>query len=107
MFKHNICGGQPEVLDGMLDFANPLPPKFFASPRCPLVRVSSGVAIAEVRRGKAVDRGVPILGIQMEHLLLFLPRSPFFFFCNGSSMVAWMYAFLCNHLSLLAYFNEI
>ena len=80
MFKHNICGGQPEVLDGMLDFANPLPPKFFASPRCPLVQVSSRVSTTEVRRGKAVDRGVPLLGIQMELLLLFLPRSPFFFF---------------------------
>ena len=80
MFKHNICRGQPEVRDGMLDFANPLPPKFFASPRCPLVRVSSEVATTEVRRGKEVDRGVPLLGIQMEHLLFFLPRSPFFFF---------------------------
>ena len=83
MFKHNICRGQPEVLDGMLDFSNPLPPKFFASPRCPLVRVSSGVATTEVRLGKAVDRGVPLLGIQMEHLLFFLPRSLFFFFVMG------------------------
>ena len=97
MLKHNICRGRLEVLDGMLDFANPLPPKFFVSPRCPPVLVSSGVAAAEVRRGKAVDGGVPPLGIQMEHLLLFLPHSPFFFFCNGSSLVAWMYAFLCNH----------
>ena len=37
VFKHNICGDQPEVLDGMLDSSNPLPPKFFVSPKSPLV----------------------------------------------------------------------
>ena len=25
VFKHKICGDQPEVLDGMLDSSNPLP----------------------------------------------------------------------------------
>ena len=35
VFKHNICGDQPEVLDGMPDSFDPLPPKFFMNPRCP------------------------------------------------------------------------
>ena len=33
-FKHNICGDHPEVPDGMLDSSVPLPPEFFANPRC-------------------------------------------------------------------------
>ena len=35
MFKHNICGDQPEVLNGMPDFFDPLPPEFFANLSCP------------------------------------------------------------------------
>ena len=34
-FKHNISGDQPEVLDGMPDSSDPLPPEFFMNPRCP------------------------------------------------------------------------
>ena len=35
VFKHNICGDQPEVPDGMPDSPDPLPQNFFANPRCP------------------------------------------------------------------------
>ena len=35
VFKHNICGDHPEVLDGMLNSAYPLPP------RCPLVQAAT------------------------------------------------------------------
>ena len=35
VFKHNIYGDHPEVLDGMLDSSIPLPPEFFVNPRCP------------------------------------------------------------------------
>ena len=35
MFKHNICGSQPEVLDDMLDSTNLLLQEFFANLRCP------------------------------------------------------------------------
>ena len=38
-FKHNICGDQPEVSDGMPDSTNPLPMEFFVNLRCPLVLV--------------------------------------------------------------------
>ena len=34
-FKHRICGDQLEIPNGMLDFANPLPPEFFVNLRCP------------------------------------------------------------------------
>ena len=37
VFKHNICGDHPEVLEGMVDFANPLSPEFFVNPSCPPV----------------------------------------------------------------------
>ena len=41
VFKHNICGDQPKVLDGMPDSSDPLPPKFFVSSMCPLVLVAT------------------------------------------------------------------
>ena len=36
-FKHNICGDQPEVPDGMPDSAFPFPAEFFVNLRFPLV----------------------------------------------------------------------
>ena len=35
MFKHNICGDQPEVPDDMPNSSDSLPPEFFMNPRCP------------------------------------------------------------------------
>ena len=37
VFKHNICGDHPNVLDGMPDCSVPLPLEFFVNPRCPPV----------------------------------------------------------------------
>ena len=37
VFKNNICGDHPEVLNGMLDTFVPLPLEFFVHPRCPPV----------------------------------------------------------------------
>ena len=34
-FKHNICGDQPEVPNGMPDSSDLLPLEFFMNPRCP------------------------------------------------------------------------
>ena len=48
VFKHNICGDHPKVLDGMPNSADPLPPKFFVNPGCPLVQ-----AIVEATATKA------------------------------------------------------
>ena len=36
MFKHNIYGDQPKVLDDMPDSSDPFSSEFFANPRCPL-----------------------------------------------------------------------
>ena len=35
VFTHNICGSKPQILDGMPNPSVPLPPEFFAKPRCP------------------------------------------------------------------------
>ena len=35
VFKHNICGSKPQILDGMPNPSVPLTPEFFANPRCP------------------------------------------------------------------------
>ena len=34
-YKHNICGDQPEVPNGMPDSSDLLPLEFFMNPRCP------------------------------------------------------------------------
>ena len=48
MFKHNICGSQPEVPEGMPDSSNPLSPEFFANLRCPPALTITEVVAAEV-----------------------------------------------------------
>ena len=48
MFKHNICGDQPEVPDGMPDFADPFPSEFFVNPKCPSVPVTAESTTAKV-----------------------------------------------------------
>ena len=53
MFKHNICGDQPKVLDGMPDSYDPLPLEFFANPRCPLAPVTIEVMTMEVDQSEA------------------------------------------------------
>ena len=36
VFKHNICGDQPEVSNGMPDSSDLFPPEFFPNLGCPL-----------------------------------------------------------------------
>ena len=55
IFKHNICGDHPEVLNGMLDSSNPLPLEFFVDPRCPLATISTEATIAVVDQREAVE----------------------------------------------------
>ena len=47
-FKHNICGDQPEVPDGMPDSVDPLPVEFFMNPRCPPVPTVTDVTTTGV-----------------------------------------------------------
>ena len=53
MFKHNICGDQPEVQDGMPNSSDLLPPKFFANPECPSALAATEVTATEVNRSEA------------------------------------------------------
>ena len=48
VFKHNICGDQPEVSDGMPNSFNSLPLEFFTNPRCPLTLTTTEATVAEV-----------------------------------------------------------
>ena len=52
MFKHNICGDQLEVPDGMLDSSDPLPLEFFINPKCPpaLAPIEVTATAADQRR---------------------------------------------------------
>ena len=53
VFKHNICGNHPEVLDGMPDSSNPLPPQFFVNPKCLQAPIATEATTAEVDQSKA------------------------------------------------------
>ena len=81
MFKHNICGSQPEVLDGMPDSFDPLPPEFFVNPRCPrsqqLLRRQQPRWILSSR--PRILRRMPLLGIRADFALFSSPLPHFFF----------------------------
>ena len=53
VFKHNICGDQPEVPDGMPHSSDLLPPEFFANLRWPPTLVTIKVTVVEVDQGEA------------------------------------------------------
>ena len=56
MLKHNICGDQPEVPNGMPDSFDPLPLKFFVNRRCPSVPTATEAIIAEVDQSEVAVR---------------------------------------------------
>ena len=56
VFKHNICGDQPEILDGMPDSFDSLPPEFFVNPRCPSTLVAIKVTVAELDQSKGTKK---------------------------------------------------
>ena len=72
VFKHNICGDRPEVLEGMPDFTDPLSPKFFVNPGCPLVQAASKATTIEVPLNKASKDRVEIAAAKDHGRLLFL-----------------------------------
>ena len=53
-FKHNICGDQPKVPNGMPDSSDPLQHEFFVSPRWPLVLMATDDITAEAHLSKVV-----------------------------------------------------
>ena len=55
MFKNNICRDRPEILDGMPDSANLLPPELFVIMRCPPAPVVIEDKDAEVDQGGAAE----------------------------------------------------
>ena len=50
LFKHNICGEQLEVSDGMPDSSDLLPLEFFANLECPSTLVATEVDQSEVTK---------------------------------------------------------
>ena len=47
MFKHNICGSQPYVPDGMPNSSDPLPSEFYVNPMCPQVPIVIRAMVVE------------------------------------------------------------
>ena len=52
-FKNNIYRDRPDILDGMPDSSNPLPPKFFDNLRCPPTLAADKAIDVKVRQGGA------------------------------------------------------
>ena len=48
-FKHNICGDQLEVPDGMPNSSDQLPLEFFMSPKCPPIIEATEDTAVEAR----------------------------------------------------------
>ena len=61
MFKHNTCGDQPEVPNGMPNSSDPLSPKFFVNPKCPPVPTATEAMTIEADQSEAA-RNVEELG---------------------------------------------
>ena len=53
VFRHNIYGDYLEVPDGMPDSSVPLPPEFFANPRCPPVPTTTKDTATEAHLSEA------------------------------------------------------
>ena len=63
-FAHNICGSQPEVLDGMSDTSKPLSLEYFINPRCPPGTVPVEAASTDVLSNEetnAPEREAPVV----------------------------------------------
>ena len=56
MFKHNIYGDQPEVVDGMPDSSESLPPVFSMNPRCPSAPIATKATAIEVDQREVAGR---------------------------------------------------
>ena len=59
VFKHNICGDNPEVPDGMPDSSDPISPEFFVNPKCspPLAAIeATTVEVFQRKAAKGPER---------------------------------------------------
>ena len=65
MFKHSICGDQPEILDGMPNTVDPLPPEFFVNPRCPPASTTVEVKAIDVDLDEGSGGGCYYRGTEM------------------------------------------
>ena len=69
VFKHNICGDCPEVLERMLDSTDPLPLEFFMNLGCSLVQASAEATTTEVPLNDAA-KGAMEIAIAKDHGIL-------------------------------------
>ena len=54
-FKHNICGDQPEVPNGMPDSSDPFPLEFFLNPRCQSAPVATEATTTKAEQSKTIE----------------------------------------------------
>ena len=69
IFKHNICGDRPEVLERLLDSADLLPLEFFMNLVCSPVQASSEATTTEVPLNDAA-KGPMEIAIAKDHGIL-------------------------------------
>ena len=69
-FAQNICGSQPEVLDGMPDTSKPLSREFLINSRCPSSVAPAKVESIDVRPGEmknAPEMEAPAAVLEKDH----------------------------------------
>ena len=54
IFKQNICGDCPKVLEGMPDSADLLPLEFFMKPGCPPIQATAKATMTKVPLNEVV-----------------------------------------------------
>ena len=74
VFKHNICGDCPKVLEGMPNSTDPLPPEFFVGLRCPPTQAVVEATTIKVPLNKEAKEPVEIV-IAEDHGSLILSFS--------------------------------
>ena len=60
VFKHNICGYHPEVLEGMPDSFDLLLLEFFVNPSCPPVQAAAEATTTNASSSEAVKESMEV-----------------------------------------------
>ena len=64
VFKHNICGDYLEVLEGMPDSVDPLPPEFFVNLGCPLIKMATKATTTEVPPSEMANEPMEVAAVE-------------------------------------------
>ena len=64
VFKHNICGDHPEVLEGMPDSADLLLVEFFVNLGCPPIQAATEATTTEAPPSETVKEPLKAIAVE-------------------------------------------